>query len=71
MLTIRDCRAADLVDSQVMGRRIRVRINRAFGRRLLESAKLEDFEAFESIGPYGSEPRTPAGNDEAPAELGG
>lgn len=52
---VRDCRPSDYADTRTMSKKISTRVNRAFGRRCLESAELADFEVFESIGVYGSQ----------------
>lgn len=53
---VRDCGARDYTDSKSMGRKVVARVNRAFSGRFLESAELAEFDVFESIGTYESQP---------------
>lgn len=53
---VRDCGARDYADSKSIGRKVVARVNRAFSGRFLESAELTDFDVFESIGTYESQP---------------
>jgi hypothetical protein len=53
---VRDCGARDYTNSKSMGRKVVARVNRAFSGRFLESAELVDFDVFESIGTYESQP---------------
>lgn len=53
---VRDCGARDYTNSKSMGKKVVARVNRAFSGRFLESAELAEFDVFESIGTYQSQP---------------
>lgn len=53
---VRDCRASDFTDTTSMSKKVVARVNRAFSGRFLESAELADFDVFESVGTYQSQP---------------
>jgi hypothetical protein len=51
-----DCRTSDYLDPKAMSKKVAARVNRAFSGRFLESAELAEFDVFESVGNYQSNP---------------
>jgi hypothetical protein len=62
-VVIRNTRAVDLKDTDLLGRKIVVRVNRIFEHPVLESVQIKDFAVYEAIENYGFSRVLPAEPD--------
>ncbi len=70
MVTVRNCESDDLVDPdlQLLEKKLVSRVNRALGRRFLESAQIKEFCLYESVESSAFVPREHPGSEDLGAE---